>query len=78
MSWKCQDCGAVWAPSFVGPCPHPVQIVTAGDTNPPHTHEYEGYATTGGPRCIVCRRTPPEIPNSTVSWPNATFTTVHS
>ena len=32
-----------------------------------HQHEYEGYAGTAGPRCRICGRTPPEMPNTTVS-----------
>ncbi len=67
MSWTCSQCGAVWSPVFVGPCPHPVELVSTADANPPHSYEYEGYATTGGPRCVTCRRTPPEIPNTTIS-----------
>ena len=67
MSWKCQDCDAVWSHDFIGPCPHPIRHTHLADANPPHTHEYEGYATTGGPRCRVCGRTPPEIPNTTIS-----------
>ena len=53
VSWKCHQCGSVWAPWFPGPCPHPV--VASAPRN--HVHNYAGFEGQDEATCVVCGRT---------------------
>lgn len=68
-SWKCQDCGAVWAPDFIGPCTHPDVIgsATSDKAFQVHRHEYEGLDMIRRLRCRICGLTADTTMGSTGS-----------